>query len=199
MIALPAAPAAAPKRQLFVGTSLVTSAIAMFFAGMLGIYLKFRDASPYVKNISGRASHDWVPKNVKIPQVPSNMILVTLCFGCLLVSAAIASARRDNHSSTAIMLFMCAVMAIAVINAQALVYKRMGMALRAGTYQLLFYTITGAFVACAIGALVYSLTTAFRYLGGRSQDLQVVISLAVYWYVITAVFVAVWIVIYVTK
>ena len=46
MIALPAAPAPAPKRQLFVGTAMLSSATAMFFAGMIAIYLKFRDATP---------------------------------------------------------------------------------------------------------------------------------------------------------
>jgi|GEM_PF-2278225 len=199
MIALPVAPASAPKRQLFVGTALISAAIAMFFGGMLAIFLKLRDASPLAPNVTKRPSHVWLPKGVEIPQVPSNIMLITLAFACVLITGAIISAKQDNHTSTALMLFLSAIMAIATINAQALVYKRMAMSLRGGTYQVLFYTITGAFLACLIGALAYSLTTAFRYLGGRTKDHDVLISLATYWYVITAVFTVIWFVIYVTK
>lgn len=199
MIALPAAPAPAPQRQLFVGTALISSAIAMFFAGMIAIYLKFRDATPYFKNASNKSSHLWVPKGVEIPQVPSNIMMITMGFACVLITGAIVSAKQDNRTSTALMLFLSAIMAIATINAQALIYKRMAVGLRSGTYEVLFYTITGAFMVCLIGALVYSLTTAFRYLGGRTTDHGVVISLATYWYVITVIFSVIWLVIYVTK
>ena len=199
MIALPAAPAPSPKRQLFVGTALISSAIAMFFAGMIAVYLKFRDATPYFKNASNKSSHLWVPKGIEIPQVPSNIMMITMAFACVLISGAIVSAKQNNQTSTAIMLFLSAVMAIATINAQALIYKRMAMSLRGGTFEVLFYTITGAFMVCLIGALVYTLTTAFRYLGGRNKDHDVVISLATYWYVITTVFAVIWLVIYVTK
>ena len=42
MLALPAAPAPAPRRQLLVGTALACAAGAMLFGGMLAIYLRLR-------------------------------------------------------------------------------------------------------------------------------------------------------------
>ena len=46
---------------------------------------------------------------------------------------------------------------------------------------------------------MYTAVTAFRYLGGRVTDREVVAAHALYWYVLTTAFCAVWFVVYVTK
>ena len=40
---------------------------------------------------------------------------------------------------------------------------------------------------------------AFRFLGGRMHDREVVAALALYWYVLAVAFSAVWLIVYVTK
>ncbi len=47
--------------------------------------------------------------------------------------------------------------------------------------------------------VAFSAVTAFRYLGGRSSDREIVSAHALYWYSLSAVFFALWFVVYVTK
>ena len=68
-----------------------------------------------------------------------------------------------------------------------------------GTYNSMFYTLTGVLVAAAIAGVVFSAVTAFRYLGGRTTDREVVSAHALYWYVLSAAYVLLWFVVYVTK
>ena len=41
--------------------------------------------------------------------------------------------------------------------------------------------------------------TAFRLLGGRESDQEIVAAHALYWYVLTAVFSGLWLIVYVSK
>ena len=50
-----------------------------------------------------------------------------------------------------------------------------------------------------IGGIVFSVVTAFRYLGGRTREREIVAAHALYWYFTGAVFAALWFVVYVTK
>jgi heme/copper-type cytochrome/quinol oxidase subunit 3 len=53
--------------------------------------------------------------------------------------------------------------------------------------------------ALFIGGLVFTGVTAFRFLGGRTTDRELVAAHALYWYVLAAVFSAIWLIVYVTK
>ena len=54
-------------------------------------------------------------------------------------------------------------------------------------------------MALFIVGLGFTAVTAFRYLGGRTADREIVAAHALYWYVLAAVFSAVWLIVYVTK
>jgi hypothetical protein len=47
--------------------------------------------------------------------------------------------------------------------------------------------------------MVFTAVTWFRSVGGRRDDVEVVNAHALYWYVLTAIFVALWFVVYVQK
>jgi cytochrome c oxidase subunit 3 len=47
--------------------------------------------------------------------------------------------------------------------------------------------------------LVFTVVTAFRALGGRRGELELVSSHAMYWYFVAAAFSGVWFLVYVTK
>jgi hypothetical protein len=47
--------------------------------------------------------------------------------------------------------------------------------------------------------MVFSFVAAFRYLGGRTSDREIVTAHAIYWYFIAAAFAMLWFVVYVTK
>ena len=199
MLALPPAPAPAPRRQLFVGTALGSAAAAAVFASMLAVWWRFREAAGDVELATGGVRNAWKPKNVVIPQVPTNVILLTLVLGCVMLQFAVWAAKRGERANVGIALAVTAVLTLAVINAQAVIYSRMGMGVADGPYQTLFYAITGAFIVLLVVAFCFNAITAFRVLGGRLTDRMVVSSLALFWYVITVVYVGLWFVIYVTK
>ena len=100
---------------------------------------------------------------------------------------------------TALALGLVALMGIAVINAQAYVYSQMDLPVAEGGYPGMFFAITGTVTALMIVGLMFTAVTAFRHLGGRTADREIVAAHALYWYVLTTAFIAVWFVVYVTK
>jgi heme/copper-type cytochrome/quinol oxidase subunit 3 len=68
-----------------------------------------------------------------------------------------------------------------------------------GTYPGMFYAITGTVIALVVIGMVFTAVTAFRFLGGRLDERELVAAHALYWYFVAAAFAAVWFVVYVTK
>ena len=119
---------------------------------------------------------------------------------CVFAQWAAWSARRGDRAHTGVALGLVAVMAIALINAQAYVYSQMALPIADETgYAAMFYAVTGTVIALFVVGLVFAGVAAFRFLGGRSADREVVAAHALFWYVLAAVFSAVWLIVYVTK
>ena len=78
-------------------------------------------------------------------------------------------------------------------------YNRMDLAVAGSGYAGMFYAITGTMMALVVIGVVFTGITAFRVLGGRESDGEVVASHALYWYVLAAIFSAVWLIVFVTK
>lgn len=193
MHALPAAPLPAPRRQLLVGTALACAAGTMLYGGMIAIYLRFRQSA------LGEIGGEWKPASAQVPEVATNNMFIAF-FGIFVFAQwAVYAARRGQRAYTGLAIGLTALLGIAVINAQAFVYTRMGLAIADGTYQTFFYALTGTFVVLMIIGIVFSLVTAFRFLGGRTNDREIVSAHAMYWYFLGAVFAALWFVVYVTK
>jgi cytochrome c oxidase subunit 3 len=192
MLALPSAPAPAPRRQVLVGTALGVSAAAALVGGMSALFLRFRWAAI-------RADGTWVPKDVKFSMVAANTMLLSLIPICIFAQWAVYSAKREDKPHTALALGLSALIGLAFINAQAFIYGTMKMPVGLGTYSVMFYALTGVTLALAIFGVGFSAVTAFRYLGGRITDRDIVAAHALYWYAFTALFSVVWFVVYVTK
>lgn len=196
MLALPPAPAPAPRRQLFVGTALACSAGATLIGGMLALWLRFRKVA-----ISG-PDHRWLPKGISIPEVASNIMLFSFLAICIFAQWAVYSAKRDDKRHVGVALLLTGLLGLAVVNAQAAVYAQMNLPIRSATgsaYGVMFYAITGTFVVFLIIGVVFSFVTAFRYLGGRTSEREIVTAHAIYWYFAAAAFTMLWFVVYVTK
>ena len=198
MLALPPAPAPAPRRQVLAGTAVAGAAAAMLVGGQLAVWWRFREASPLREGADGLVK-DWQPENVKIPEVPSNIMLITLVVLCLMAQFALYSAKRRDRGNTILGLGLVALLGLATLNAQAFVYSQMELPVADGAYSSLFYAITGTFVVLLLAALVFTVVTTFRYLAGRTAEIEIVSSLTLFWYILTGIFIAVWFVIYVTK
>jgi cytochrome c oxidase subunit 3 len=190
-LALPSGPVPAPRRQIFVGTALGCVAGTMLIGGQLAIWALIRDRAV--------DAGERFPASFEIPEVASNVMLMTLYALCLFAQWTVYSARRGDRMHVGLSLGIVALMAIAFINAQAYVYNAMEMPVADGGYPGMFYAITGTMLALVIIGLVFTAVTAFRALGGRRGELELVSSHAMYWYFVAAAFSGVWFLVYVTK
>jgi cytochrome c oxidase subunit 3 len=199
MLALPPAPRPAPHRQLLVGTALACAAIAMMVGGMLALYLRVRMRTINTIDPATGDHLTWLPEGVHVPEVAANNMLIAFLGIFVMAQWAVWSARRNQRTFTAIAIGLTALLGIAVLNAQAYVYQQMGAGVSGGSFGTLFYAVTGTFVVLMIAGVVFSIVTAFRYLGGRTREREIVAAHALYWYFMGAVFAALWFVVYVTK
>jgi heme/copper-type cytochrome/quinol oxidase subunit 3 len=197
MLALPPAPARARRRTLLAATSLASAAMLVFFGGLIAIYIRVRDDF-------GGSTAAWFPKKVKVPEVAANTMLLVLVCACVVAQWAVYAARRGNKRDTAAALGLLTVFALAVLNAQIFIFKAMGVSSvneDNKPFNVMFYTITGAFFAATLVAMVMSFVGAFRAMGGRytADDTEAVSATALFWYVLTVAFCAVWFFVYVGK
>lgn len=193
MLALPSAPAPEPRRQVFVGTAVVLAAATALVGGMVALYLRMRNEA--LDAVDGT----WMPSEAKISMVAANVMLLALLPICIFAQWAVYAAKRDDKPHTGVALLLTALMGLALINAQAFIYATIGIPANQGTYSVMFYSVTGVSMLLAIVGVVFSAVTAFRYLGGRTADREVVAAHAMYWYAYSAIFAVVWFVVYVTK
>jgi heme/copper-type cytochrome/quinol oxidase subunit 3 len=192
MQALPAAPAPPPQRQVLVGTALAGVATIMLIGGMLAVWVLQRERAL-------DAEGTWLPQGVTIPEVPTNVMLIGVWAVTVFAQWAVYAARRGDKVHTGLALGIVAVMTLALINAQAFVYNQIELPIADSGYAGMFFAITGTMLALFIVGLGFTAVTAFRYLGGRTSDRGLVAAHALYWYVLAAVFSAVWLIVYVTK
>lgn len=193
MLALPSAPAPAPRRQLIVGTALVLAGAVALMGGMIALYLRFRQAT------LDAGDAPWLPEDIKFSMVAANVMLLTLVPTGIFAQWAVYAAARGDKPHTGLALGLTGLMGLAFINAQAFIYATSGIPVALDTFSVLFYAVTGVSLAMAVIGVAFSAVTAFRYLGGRTSDREIVAAHALYWYVYSAVFAVVWFVVYVTK
>jgi len=197
--ALPAGPQPAPRRQIFIGTGLVAAAGAMLIGGMLTIWLRFRAAAPLRDSSDGlKRIKDWLPADVKMPEVLTNVALFTLLAVCIMAQWAVYSSRRKD-SPTQAWRSMTLIMGLALVNALVAVYPEMEIVLADGAYQTMFYAITGTLIALVAAGMAFTLAALFKSSGGRADNTDLMNAHALYWYFLAAAYTAVWFVVFVQK
>jgi heme/copper-type cytochrome/quinol oxidase subunit 3 len=190
--ALPAAPAPPPRRQLFVGTAIASAASLMLVGGMLALWILQRDRA-----LDGGT--EWLPRSVTLPEVAANVLLITVLCVPVFAQWAVYAAKRRDRVHVGLALSVVVILGFAAINAQAYIYSQAEIAVADSGYGAMFYGVTGAMVALLIIGVVFALVTMFRLLGGRDSDRELAAAHALYWYVLTVSFSAVWLIVYVTK
>ena len=192
MHALPAAPAGAKRRQLLVGTAVASAAAASLVLGMCALWLRMRDQAR-------AAGTGWMPEGVNIPGVAANVILISLLPPCIFAQWVVYAANRDDRRHTGVAALLVAVIGLAFLNAQAYIWAQVKMPAGGGTYQSMFFTLTGVMAAAVAVAVVWAAIIACKAFAGRTIDREVVASHALYWYALSAAFAVLWFVVYVTK
>jgi cytochrome c oxidase subunit 3 len=171
----------------------------MLIGGMLATWLQFRADAPVRESMKRGFIKDWMPAKIVVPEVAANMILIGLFVICIMAQWAVYSAKRNDRTHTGLALGVTALLALASINAQIFIWTQMGVGARDGAFHSMFYAVTGTMTALLLSGLVYTAVSAFRYLGGRTKEVELVSAHALYWYFLTAAFSALWFVIYVQK
>ncbi len=191
--ALPPAPAPPPRRQVLVGTALAGAGTIALIGAMLAVWVVQRERA------LDSADATWVPDDVTIPEVPANVMLIGMIGVVVFAQWAVYAARRGDRVHTGLAFGLVGLIALAVINAQAYIWNQIELPIADGGYPGMFYAITGTMTALLVVGVFFTAVTAFRYLGGRTTDREIVAAHALYWYVLAAAFSAVWFVVYVTK
>ena len=199
MLALPPASQPAARRQVFVGTAVAGAAGFMLIGGMMATWLKFRAEAPVRESLKRGFIKDWMPDKIVVPEIAANMMLLGLFVICIMAQWAVYSAKRNDRTHTGLALGVTALLALASINAQIAIWAQMGVGANDGAFHSMFYAATGTMTALILSGFVYTAVAAFRYLGGRTKEVELVSAHALYWYFLTAAFCAVWFVIYVQK
>ncbi len=199
-IALPAAPAPAPRRQVLIATVLASAAGSMVMAGLLATWMKFRAAAPTRASSDGLVIiKDWMPKSIVIPEVVTNLTLFAFILVCVMSQWAVYSAKRRQSAHRSLALGTTLLMGIAALNSQIAVWSQMELEIAKGAYNTMFYAVTGTMAVFIAVGMAFSAIAFFRSVGGRDDDQQVVSAHALYWYFCTAAYVAMWFVVYVQK
>jgi cytochrome c oxidase subunit III len=192
MHALPPAPPPPPRRQVLIGTAVASMGVLTLIGGLLAVYIRLREDAR-------DAGESWVPEGVTIPGVPSNVMLISFFALVLFAQWTVYAARHRDRVHIGLSLGLVGLVGLAIVNAQAYVYNRMALPAADSTYASLFYAVTGTMTALVVVGLVFTAVTAFRLLGGRESDQEIVAAHALYWYVLTAAFCALWLIVYVSK
>ena len=198
--ALGSGPKVVMRRPTLVLSGLLSVASAMLMGSMLAIWLDFRSKAPLRESSDGSMMlRDWLPENIKIPEVATNTMMMTIAITCIMVQWAIYSSRRADSKHTTLALGVALLTEIAVINAQIAVYMQMDIGVRDSSYTTMFYAVTATMTVLMVIGLGFTLMTMFRSLASRVSDHDLVIAHGVYWYSLAVIFATMWFVVYVQK
>lgn len=198
--ALNSGPKIVMRRQALVLSGLMSAASAMLIGSMLAIWLQFRANAPLRESSDGsKMLRDWLPENIKIPEVATNTMMMTFVITCVMVQWASYSSRRSDPKHTTLALAVALLTEIALVNAQIAVYMQMDIGVRDSSYTMMFYAVTATMTALIVIGLGFTLMTMFRSLASRVSDHDLVIAHGVYWYSLAVIFATMWFVVYVQK
>ncbi len=192
--ALPAAPPVQRPRVLVVGSAFVSAATIMTFVGLIGIYLTQRAA------IIG-AGDTWLPKGVTIPLQQPNTMLFTLLMSVVTMQWAVHAIANNDRTNAYLALAITMFFGFATVVMTWYLYGLMKLDISGSSQAVLIYTITGLHLLLLVVAMLFLALMAFRALAGSFDARQHdgITAAALFWYAVVAVYVLIWITIYVTK
>lgn len=198
--ALPAGPRPAPRRQLFMSTGIAAAAGTMLMGGMLALWLRFRAAAPTRPSSDGfKLIKDWLPADLVMPEVVTNVGILSFVVMCVMVQWAAYAARRGDSKHVVAALSLTLLFGIAILNAQAAIFVQFNVGVASGVYQSMFYAIVGTLTVLIVSGLVFTVASLFKSIGGRATNTDLLNAHALYWYFLAAAYTAVWFVVFVQK
>lgn len=189
-----ASPPMQRPRMLVVGTAFAAVAAAMVVVGMIGVYLVERSA---VVSAGGT----WLPDGVVLPLTQPNVMLFGLIMSSVAIQWAVSAVRNDDRVNSYLALGLTLLFGLGYINMMAYLWSKAGLDVNASLQATLIQSITATHVAMAAVAMVFVALMAFRALAGgyNSRQYDGIAAAAVFWHVMVAMYVLIWLAVYVTK
>ncbi len=190
--ALPAAEATRP-RTVVVGALLATGAAFMAFAALVSLYVQQRQ-------MARATGQEWFPEG-SVELGPAGMMMMTLVLSMVTVQWAVQAARTGDRPHGFIALGVTLMFGAAVVNQFWFVYQDTAFAIDGGRAELLFYAVTGSFIAMLVGGMAMIAVTTIRSLMGPfGRELaHGVQASAAYWHMLVLCYFLVWYVLFITK
>jgi heme/copper-type cytochrome/quinol oxidase subunit 3 len=187
-LALPRA-AQPRRRELLFATAFATAGVAMCLLTLMGAYLAARNA----------AGAQWLVDN-NIPLAQPNMQMLTLAMSVVTMQWAVYSISRDDRTHTSLALGVTLLLGAAFVNQTTFLYKQAGVTM-AQPEGPVFYAVTGGHLAMVLAGIIFLLLMGFRALGGQFSSRQPdgISAAAVYWHACVALYVVVWVGVYIMK
>ena len=189
-----ASPPMQRPRMLVVGTAFAAVAAAMVVVGMIGVYLVERSA---VVSAGGT----WLPDGVVLPLTQPNVMLFGLIMSSVAIQWAVSAVRNDDRVNSYLALGLTLLFGLGYVNMMAYLWSKAGLDVNASLQATLIQSITATHVAMAAVAMVFVALMAFRALAGgyNSRQYDGIAAAAVFWHVMVAMYVLIWLAVYVTK
>ena len=182
-----AAPEPARPRLLVLATSLVSVAIGMGFLGLIGYYIGWR------QDVLATGER-WLPDGVDIPLTQPNFMGVTLAFSLITIWWSVASIRRDDRSNALVAFVISILFGIAFLAQTSYLFTIMQMDILADERSALIYGIIGTHMVLMLVAMGFALGGEYS-----ARDYEGVLSSALFWTMIVALYGVQWYAIYITK
>lgn len=188
-------PVAGPNRPrtVVVGALFATCAAFVAFASLITVYVQQRQQTR-------AAGGEWLASG-SIEMGPAGMSMATLLLSAVTVQWAVQASRAEDRPHGFIALGLTLMFGVAVINQFWFIYQNTGFAIDAGVPQLMFYVVTGSFIAMLLGAMAaVTVFTLRSLLGPFGRELaQGVQAAAIFWHMMIVCYFLVWYIVFITK
>lgn len=190
-------PLAAPpprQRTLLVGTVFGTAASLMYFAALLGVYLRER-----ADELSGGG--EWIPSGANIQLTQPTVAAWTMLMSVVTMQWAVYSIARDDRPHAIMATALTVLFGLSVVVTTSFQYTEMGLAADESVAAVLIYAISGSHLAMIAIGLLFLLLMAFRALAGQYSSRQTdgFVAASIYWYAVVFVYVVIWTAVFVLK
>ena len=201
------APFVPRKRTLQMGTAAFTAIWVMYFGGLFGAYVSSRNTWKLQQEglaAAGDTVTSWIPDSAQVELTAPTIMTWTLLMSCITMQWAVYSFKRSDRRHGLLALATQAMFGAAVINQVVFQWKQLGLVIddiSGSSAATLIYTITASHVAMIIVAMCLLAFAAFRALASSDtkDHVDVVASVATFWYTMVGLYFIIWILIFITK
>jgi len=181
-------------RLLMVGTALGSAAIAMGFLALIAVYIAERAAVIAADEI-------WLPDGVVIPLTQPNFIGLTLIFSVISVWWSLASVKNEDNANAYAAFALTLLFGFAALAQTAYLLSLMELEIASTERAVYIYAVIGTHMFLLMMAMAYLAIMGLRTLGGeyRGRAHEGVLSSALFWTVVVALYGVMWFAIYITK